>query len=181
MFKYLLITAATAIVNLVLVSTYPVQIADAAIDSVRSISPIDLDKLITKEEKPVQLNTKQQSDVQSIRKTLTEFYRGFNEYSADRMEQVVVSSVGKGKKNLQNMFSQLKSARVDMSIEVLGIELVSLSEHNALVVIEQSTKVSGPRGKAKMQDSISIALVKNRGSWKISDSDMIMEAANFGR
>jgi ketosteroid isomerase-like protein len=180
MFKYLLITAATAIVNLVLVSTYPVQIADAAIDSVQSISPIDRDKLITKEEKPIQLNTKQQSDVESIRKTLTEFYRGFNEYSVDRMERVVVPVAGKGKETLQKMFSQLKSSRVDMSIEVRGIELVSLSEHNALVRIEQSTKVSGRRGKAKMQHSVSIALVKNRGSWKISDSDMFIQAASLG-
>ena len=90
MLKYLLVAGTTAIVNLVLVSTNPVQIANAAIDPSLSIAPNSQEKLITKDEKPDRVNTHQQADIQNIYQTLTQFYRGMNEHSVARMEKVAV-------------------------------------------------------------------------------------------
>jgi hypothetical protein len=174
MLKYLFVTAATAIVNLALVSTNPGQIANAAIDSVPSILPISQDKLITKDElKPAHLNSQQQSDVRGIHRTLSEFYQGFNEYSVNRMERAVVAEATEGKERLRQIFAEIKSSQTDMSIEVQNIELVSLSKQNASVLVDQLTKFRGSRGAASLKHSVSISLVKKRGQWKIIDSDMV--------
>jgi hypothetical protein len=85
MSKYLFVTAATALINLVLVTTNTIQIANAAMDSSFSLTVTSQDKLIVKGEKPTHLNAQQQSDVKSIHRTLTEFYRGLNEYNVERM------------------------------------------------------------------------------------------------
>jgi hypothetical protein len=185
MLKYLFFTAATAIVNLVLVSTNTVQIANAAIDSAPSTLPISQDKLITKDaettQKPAHLNAQQQSDVKNIHRTLSEFYRGFNQYSVNQMERAAVPSGDEGKERLRGMFAELKAARVDMSIEVQNIELVSLSERNAMVRIDQLTKFRSPKGAGSVQHSVSLALVKDRGQWKISDGNIVMQGINRDR
>jgi hypothetical protein len=181
MLKYLVIAATTAIVNLVLVTTNPIQIANAAMDSAQPTSTTNREKLITKEDKPVHINASQQSDIRAIHHTLTEFYRGLNEYNVDRMARVAVTASENDKEHLRNMFGQLKSYRVNMSIEVQNIELISLSEHNALVKITQVMKARGSQRAVSSQQSASIALVKYQGKWKISDSNTAMRSIEQDR
>jgi hypothetical protein len=176
MFKYLLITATTAIFTSSLVTTNPIQMANAAIDSAPSTLADTQAKLITKEDKPTHINARQQSDIQAIHHTLSEFYRGLNEYSVDRMARVAVTASASEKEYLRNLFKRLKSDRVDMSIEVQNIELVSLSEHNALVKVTQVMKARGSQKAVSSQQSASIGLVKYQGKWKISDSNTAMKS-----
>jgi hypothetical protein len=65
-----------------------------------------------------------------------------------------------------------------MSIEVRKIELVSLSQNNALIKIDQVVK--GRRGKlsTESKQSASLMLVKYRGKWKIGDSDTVIRSMN---
>jgi hypothetical protein len=179
MLKYLPIAAATAIVNLVLVSTNPDRIASAQTVSIDSISPQSQDKLIAKdEEKPVQINASQQSDVRGIHQTLTQFYRGLNEGSVDRMVRVSVAASANEKEYLRSVFARLKSAQINVSVEIQNIELVSLSANNALVKIEQLVKAKSPQRSGSVQQSSSVALIKSRGQWKISDGHTVMKSVN---
>jgi hypothetical protein len=181
MLKYLFVTAATAIANLVLVSTCHVQIAhaDGALGS--SIGPHDRDKLIVKDEKSANFNATQRSDLKRIHQTLTEFYRGLNEHNVDRMARVAVMTSDSDKEYLRRTFARLKSYGVDMSIEVQNIELVSLSEHNALVKITQLMKARGAQRAVKSQQSASVALVKYQGRWRVSDTDTVMKSFDADR
>ncbi|MCY7334610.1 MAG: hypothetical protein LH613_00090 [Chamaesiphon sp.] len=181
MLKYLLVAGTTAIVNLVLVFANPVQIASAAIDPSLSIAPSSQDKLIIKDEKPERVNTHQQADIQNIRQTLTQFYRGMNEHSVDRMAKVAVLTSAKDKEYLRSMFARLKSDGVEMSVEVQNIELVSLSERNALVKVTQVMKAKGKQRAISSQQSASLVLVKYRGQWKISGSDTVMKSIDRDR
>ena len=181
MLKYVFVTAATALVNLVLVSTYNVQTANAATDLAPAIGPSSQDKLITKGEKSVRYNAAQQSDIRSIHKTLTEFYRGLNEHNVDRMARVAVMTSDSDKEYLRRTFARLKSYGVDMSVEVRDIELLSLSENNARVQITQIMKARGAQRSVKSQQSASIVLVKERGRWKVSDTDTVMQSLDRER
>jgi hypothetical protein len=178
MLKYLPITVTTAIVNLVLVSTTTVQIANAALAPVTSTPSIDRGQLIAKGEKSAHISAQQQSDVQSIHQTLTQFYRGLNEYSVDRMARAAVPASAHEKEYLQRLFNRLRSARVDVSVEIKNIELVSLSAHNALVKIDQIVTAKGPERSGIVQQSSSIALVKYRGQWKVADGDTVTKSLN---
>ena len=181
MLKYLFITGTTVIANLALVITTPTQIA-TAIDIVTPVGSNSQDKLITKDLKPLSINTtQQQSDVKSIHEVLTQYYRGFNEYSIERMERVSMSVTPAEKKYLQGLFSKLKSARVDMSVEVKNIELVALSANNAVVNVEQVMKGRGIQKSLTSQQSASIVLLKYRGKWKISDGKTVINSLERGR
>ena len=181
MLKYLFVTAATAIVNLVLVATNNVQIANASGDFRLSIGPSGQDKLIVKDEKPARFNSTQRSDIKSIHRTLTEFYRGLNEHNIDRMAQVAILASDSDKEYLRRTFARLKSAGVDMSVEVQNIELVSLSPNNALVQITQVMKARGGQRVMKSQQSATVALVKYRGRWRVSDTDTVMQSLDRER
>lgn len=181
MLKYLFVTAATAIVNLVLVATNHVQIANASRELVPSIGPSGQDKLIVKDEKPARFNPTQRSDIKSIHQTLTEFYRGLNEQNVDRMARVAVLATDSDKEYLRRIFARLKSAGVDMSVEVQNIELVSLSPNNALVQITQVVKASGGQRAVKSQQSASVTLVKYRGRWRVGDTDTVMQSLDRER
>jgi hypothetical protein len=181
MFKYLFVTAATAIVNLVLVATNHVQIANASGELGASIEPNGQEKLIVKDEKSASLNSIQQSDLKSIHRTLTEFYRGLNEHNVDRMARVAVIASDSEKEYLRRTFARLKSAGVDMSVEVQNIELVSLSSNNALVQITQVMKARGGQRVVKSQQSASITLVKYRGRWRVGDTDTVMQSLDRER
>jgi hypothetical protein len=175
MSKYLFVTAATALINLVLVATNTIQIANAGMDTSSSLIVTSQDKLIVKGEKPAHLNAQQQSDVRSIHRTLTEFYRGLNEYNVDRMARVAVGTSNDEKAYTQRMFDRLKSYRVDVSVEVQGIELISLSDHNALVNVTQLVKARGSGKALSSQQSSSLSLVKNQGRWRISDASTVIK------
>lgn len=179
MLKYLLIAGTTAIVNLGLVTTDSIRLANAAMVSTPSAATVSQDKLITKDEKPVSINSaRQQSDLKSIRKVLTQYYRGFNEHSLEQMERAIVPGSITEQGYLRNFFSKLKSDRVDMSIEVQNIELVSLSANNALVKIDQVMKATRFERMFTSQQSASVALVRYRGQWKISDSNTAITQLN---
>jgi hypothetical protein len=182
MLKYLPIVAATAIINLVLVSTNFPQIASAQTVSIQSMSSQTQDKLIAKdEEQPAHINANQQSDVQGIHKTLTQFYRGLNEGSVDRMARVSVSTSASEKEYLRSVFARLKSSRVDVSVEIQNIELMSLSANNALVKIDQLVTAKGAQRSGSVQQSSSVALIKNHGQWKISDGNTVIKSVNRDR
>ncbi|WP_310410269.1 hypothetical protein [Chamaesiphon sp. OTE_8_metabat_110] len=181
MLKYVFVTAATALVNLVLVANTNVQTANADADLAPAIDSIAADKLITKDDKPVSYNAVQQADIKSIHRTLTEFYRGLNEHNVDRMARVSVMASDSDKEYLRRTFARLKSSGVDMSIEVQNIELVSLSGNNARVEIAQLMKARGAQRAIKSQQSTSIALVKYRGRWKVSDGETVMQSLDRDR
>ena len=181
MLKYVFATAATALVNLVLVTTTNVQIADAAGDFIPAIESLSQDKLITKDDKPSYSSASQQADIKNIHKTLTEFYRGLNEHNVDRMARVSVMASDSDKEYLRRTFARLKSSGIDMSIEVQNIELVSLSASNARVEIAQLVKARGAQRAIKSQQSTSIVLVKYRGRWKVSDGDTVMQSLDRDR
>jgi hypothetical protein len=170
MLKYLPIATTTALVNLILVFTNPVQVAHAEMVAIGSTAPSSQEKLIAKDIKSAPVNARQQqSDIRSIHRTLTEFYRGFNEYNVHRMEQVAIPSSPEDHEKLRSVFADIKSNRVNMSIEVQNIELVSLSEQNAVLRIDQLAKFQGLGRSATRQNSVSMALVKINGRWKVSD------------
>ncbi len=184
MSKYLFVTAATALINLVLVTTNTIQIANASMDTGSSLAVTSQDKLIVKGEKPTQkptqkpahLNAQQQSDVKGIHRTLTEFYRGLNEYNVDRMARVAVTTSNNEKAYMQRIFDKLKAYNVDMSIEVQDIELISLSDHNAIVKVTQLMRARGSGRAMSSQQSSSFSLVKNQGRWRVIDSNTVMSS-----
>jgi ketosteroid isomerase-like protein len=180
MSKYLFVTAATALINLVLVTTNTIQIANASMDTGSSLAVTSQDKLIVKGEKPTQkpahLNSQQQSDVKGIHRTLTEFYRGLNEYNVDRMARVAVTTSNNEKAYMQRIFDKLKAYNVDMSIEVQDIELISLSDHNAIVKVTQLMRARGSGRAMSSQQSSSFSLVKNQGRWRVIDSNTVMSS-----
>ncbi|WP_310487929.1 hypothetical protein [Chamaesiphon sp. VAR_69_metabat_338] len=169
MSKYLFIATATALINLVLVATNTVGIANAQMNPSLSLTVTSQDKLIVKGEKPAHLNAQQQSDVKGIHRTLTEFYRGLNEYNVERMSRVAVSTSNDEKIYTQRLFDRLKSYRVDVSVEVQDIQLILLSEHNASVKVTQLVKARGSGRAMSSQQSSSLSLVKQQGRWRISD------------
>jgi hypothetical protein len=181
MLKYLIVTATTTIVNLVLVSTQTVQIVNAAIVAAPSNLPSTEGQLIAKGEKSAHINAQQQSDVKGIYATLTQFYRGFNECDVDKMARVAVPATAGEKNYLRSMFNKIKSSNVDMSIEVKSIDLVALSDRRAVVNISQLTKFRGPQGAASLQQSAALSLVKSNGQWKVSDSSTMMQSATRDR
>jgi hypothetical protein len=150
-------------------------------DSGSALAATSQDKLIVKGEKPTHLNSQQQSDVKSIHRTLTEFYRGLNEYNVDRMARVAIVTSNNEKAYMQRMFDRLKSYNVDMSIEVQDIELVSLSDRNALVKVTQLMRARGSGRAISSQQSSSFALVKYQGRWRVSDSDTVMKSMSQDR
>jgi hypothetical protein len=170
MLKYLPIATTTAIVNLALVLTNPTQIVNAETVAIGATANSHQEKLIAKDAKPTPINAQQQqSDVRSIHRTLTEFYRGFNEGNVHRMERVAIPSSPQDHEKLRNVFADIKSNRVNLSIEVQNIELVTLSDQSAMLKIDQLAKFRGPSGSGQKQSFISVALVKINGQWKVSD------------
>ncbi len=173
MLKYLFIAGTTAIVNLVLVFTSSPQIASAAMELRGSASSISQDKLITKDSKSIRIDAHQQSDIQSIHNTLTQYYRGFNEGSITRMEQVSVAITPAEKQSLRELFTKFKAYHIDWSVEVGNIELLSLSSSNALVNIQHTMKMQGPQKSGAIQQLVSISLLKQHGKWKVSNDKLL--------
>jgi phage I-like protein len=170
MSKYLFVTTATALVNLVLVATHTIGVANAQMAPSHSLTVTSQDKLIVKGEKPAHLNAQQQSDVKGIYRTLTEFYRGLNEYNVERMARVAISTSNNEKEYTQRMFDRLKSYRVDVSVEVQDIELITLSDNSASVKVTQLVKARGSGRAMNSQQSSSLSLIKQQGRWRISDA-----------
>jgi hypothetical protein len=148
--------------------------ANAAIESTPQIA--SQNQLIAKQNKSANVDAQQQAEIDSIHQTITQFYRGMNEFDVDRMAKVSLSVPAADKAYMRRVFNRLKANNIDMSIEVRNIELISFSQNTALVKIDQIVK--GRRGKisTESKQTASLALVKYQGKWKIGDSDTIVKS-----
>ncbi len=131
---------------------------------------------IAKEDNSGQISARQQSDVQSIHKTLTQFYRGLNEYNIDRMAAVAVSASNRDKAFLRSQFARFKAAGISVIVEVKNIELVSLSDRDAIVKIEQLITAKSSQGTANYQQVASVTLIKDGDRWKVGGSSSAAQA-----
>jgi hypothetical protein len=148
--------------------------AHAAIESKAQVA--SQPQFIAKQNKSADVDAQQQADIDSIHQTITQFYRGMNEFDVDRMAKVSLSVPAAEKAYMQRVFNRLKANNINMSVEVRNIELISLSQNNALIKIEQIVK--GRKGKisTESKQTASLSLVKYQGKWKIGDSDTIVKS-----
>ncbi len=138
-------------------------------------------QLMAKGDKSSHTTAQQQSDVKNIHQTLTQFYRGINEYDVESMSRAVVMSSASEKAYMQRLFNRLKSYHVDMSVEVQNIDLLKLSDRNAMVKINLAMKSRTSKKAVNSQQSSILALVKYQGKWKISDADTVMKSIDRDR
>jgi hypothetical protein len=133
------------------------------------------DKLIVEgtRVKPDRATNVTPADLQSIKQTLTQFYRGLNEASVTRIAKVSRLE-GEDRHQLEAMFSQIKSYNVDWSIEVTNIELVSFSNRNAVMQVSELHKFSARGRSADRMASTMLRLSKLGGRWQVTgiDSDL---------
>ena len=122
---------------------------------------------------PTTIASNQQSDLNKIHQVLTKFYRGLNRGNAQAIAEVSVASSKNNTelKTLRQQFSQLKANNIDLSFEVKDIELTELSAESASMKISQMVKVTNPNRSGVFQQTVMFKLVKNRGEWKILDSE----------
>jgi hypothetical protein len=161
MLKHLSIFSA-AVIHLALVATT----ASAA----PILASVSADKLIVKDAKVklAQPNNVTPADLQSIRQTLTQFYRGVNEGNIQRINKVATLAV-EDRHKLEMLFSRLKSAGGDWSIEVKNIELVSFVDRHATMQVDEIHKFSA-YGRVAAEPSLTmIRLSKFGGRWQITD------------
>jgi ketosteroid isomerase-like protein len=177
MLKYLPIAATLAVTNLALIaaSTFQTSPALAIIvqDSTSSAPAQD------RNQKPDRINAGQKSEVRAIYQTLTQFYRGLNEGNVDRVVKTATQVSAKDKEYLRNVFAKVKSAGINVNIEVKNIELTSFSGDTALLKVYSISQANkGAARGSSIQSATDIALVKDRGQWKISDMRNIAQALN---
>jgi hypothetical protein len=172
--QYLWQRIAVAILPLSIAALSGISSANAATESKPQVASGH--QFIAKQDKSTNVDAQQQADIDSIHQTITQFYRGMNQFDVDRMERASLSVPAADKEYMRRVFNRLKSNKIDISIEVRNIELVSLTENNALIKINQVVK--GRRGKlsTESKQTASLALVKYRGKWKIGDSDTIIKS-----
>jgi hypothetical protein len=133
-------------------------------------------QFIAKQDKSANVNAQQQADIDSIHQTIAQFYRGMNEFNVDRMEKASLSVPAADKASMRRMFDRLKANNIDMSIEVRNIELVSFSQNNAIVKIDQVVKGRKGNRSTESKQTGSLLLVKYRGKWKIGGTDSIVKS-----
>ncbi len=162
MLKHLSIFSIAAIVHLALMATTAsaAPISDSA----------SADKLIVRGEKIklTQSNNITQADLQGIRQTLTQFYRGINEGNMKRINKVATLEDGE-RHQLEELFSKIKSAGGDWSIEVKSIELVTFTERHVMMQVDEIHKFSAYGRVADRPGSSMIRLSKLRGQWHITN------------
>jgi hypothetical protein len=162
MLKHLSIFTTAAIIHVVLLATTAsaAPISDSA----------SADKLIVKGEK-IKLNqpaTVTPADLQSIQQTLTQFYRGINEGNIKRINKVVTLDE-EDRHVLESLFSEIKSAGGDWSIEVKNIELVSFVDRHAMMRVDEIHKFSVSRREVDRRYSSTILrLAKLKGQWQVT-------------
>jgi hypothetical protein len=172
--QYLWQRIAITILPLSLTALSGISSANAAIESKPQIA--SQNQFIAKQNKSANVDAQQQADIDSIHQTITQFYRGMNEFDVDRMAKVSLSVPAADKAYMRRVFNRLKANNINMSIEVRNIELISFSQNNALIKIDQIVK--GRRGKisTESKQTASLTLVKYQGEWKIGDSDTIVKS-----
>jgi hypothetical protein len=132
-------------------------------------------QFIAKQNKSANVDAQQQADIESIHQTITQFYRGMNEFDVDRMARASLSVSAADKASMRSIFKRLKVNNIDMSIEVRNIELTSFSQHNAVVKIDQVVKGRKGNLSTESKQTASLTLVKYNGKWKIGDTDTIVK------
>jgi hypothetical protein len=178
MLKPLLLATAT-LLPLAFCSLNNIEIASAAIKY--PLVQNTQSQLLAKGDKAAHVNSQQQSDVNSIHKTLTQFFRGYNQYDVESVAQTFVVASRNDKAYLNRLFHQLKSYHVDLGIEAKKIELLTLTAHNAMVRIDISTKAIVGREAMNVQESSTLTLVKHQGKWKISNGDSVIKSIDRSR
>lgn len=161
MLKHLSIFSA-AVIHLAIVTTT----ASAA----PNLPSASADKLIVKDAKVklAQPPNVTPADLQSIRQTLTQFYRGVNEGNIQRIDKVTTLAE-EDRHKLEILFSRLKSAGGDWSVEVKNIELVSFLDRHAMMQVEEVHKISAYGRVVNNPASTMIRLSKLKGRWQITD------------
>jgi hypothetical protein len=175
MLKYLPIAAAITVANLTLIATSTFQTSPALAVIVQD-SP---SQVKNRGEKPAHINADQKSEVRAIYQTLTQFYRGLNEGNVDRIVKTATKVSPQDKEYLRNVFAKVKSAGINVNIEVKNIELTSFSRDAALLKVSSISQANkGSTRGGSIQSSTDIALIKDRGQWKISDLRTVAQALN---
>ncbi len=133
-------------------------------------------KLIVKDEKAKITQTNvTPADLKSIRQTLTQFYRGLNEGSVARIAKVAPLT-SNDRHEFEVLFSRIKSVGGDWSIEVTNIELVSFSDRNAFMRVDELHKISAYGRVANTPASTSIRLSKLNGRWQVTDLSSVLRS-----
>jgi hypothetical protein len=175
MLKPLLIATAT-LFSATFVSLNTAQVTNATIQS----HPVQNghQELIASSNKSSHISAQKQSDIKGIHETLTQFYRGINQYDAESISQVFMTPSPRGKASTKLFFDKLKSQRVEMSVEVQNMKFLSLSAHNAVVEINLSAKA---KARTESEEAIAVhattlTFVKYHGKWKITDAENVMKS-----
>jgi hypothetical protein len=120
------------------------------------------------------LTSKQQSDIESIHKSLTQFYRGLNQLDLQLILGISMMPSPEERKRVQRLFNQLKAADVDMGIEVRDLDLSELSDSRASIQTRMSLKITS---KGQIIDNpdqyFPLKLTKNKGVWIIDKNEII--------
>lgn len=131
-------------------------------------------KSIAMSNQTTSLTSKQQSDLESINKNLTQFYRGLNELDLQLILGVSMMPSPEERKSVQRLFNQLKAADVNMNIEVTQLELLQLSDSRASIQTGMSLKITS---KGQIIDNpdqyFPLKLTKNKGVWIIDKNEIM--------
>jgi hypothetical protein len=166
MLKPLLIATAT-LFSATFVSLNTAQVANAAIQShpVQNVHQ----ELIASSNKSSHISAQKQSDIKSIHKTLTQLYRGVNQYDVESMFQTFAPSHANYKPRLRRLFNQFEADRITMSVEIQKIELLSLSPNNATIKIDLARNYAANGRSFNTTETTTFDMAKYHGKWKISD------------
>jgi hypothetical protein len=159
------------LVDSAIVSTTTLQTANATI--IVAQSSTHLDRSIAKGYLSDRINAQQQSDIDGIHATLTQFYGGINEYNVDRMARLATPIAKSNKECIRQSFARAKDAGVNISFEIKNIELISLSDSQAKVKIEQLASRQMDGRLVSERRFFGTNLVKYHGSWKVVYSKAI--------
>ena len=138
-------------------------------------------QLITKlDTSPVNVTSQQQADIKGINQTLTQYYRGANELNSERIGRAWISYSATKKASDRDLFGEIKANHIDTSVEVKNIELLSLSEHNATLEVEEVIRLKKSNRPRELQRLLKFTMVKINNSWKITGIDNMRKPILIG-
>jgi hypothetical protein len=158
--------------NFILAATSIVYVLSIANITNAEIKPKNNSMAISKQ--TTSLTSKQQSDIESIHKSLTQFYRGLNQLDLKLILGVSMMPSTEERKRVHRLFNQLKAADVSMNIEVRGLDLSELSDSRASIQTHMSLKITS---KGQIIDDpdqeFPLKLTKTKGVWIIDKNEII--------
>lgn len=163
--KYFSIASTIAVVCSISTTT-TFQIANASQNSVKSN---ERDKLTVKPKKETSNNIDRQSEIASIYHTLTQLYRGYNECNVNLISKYTLWSHERHRRHVDELCKQVRLGNSFVNHKVKNIELISLSDNKAVVVIDQirTYKVESMQKIAVENISSHLGLHKVNGRWII--------------